>query len=221
MIQSARLFGLVFVIGLVAGCGEAQAVQPSSGTGGEGQSAPTSTPASEVGIVTTPSPTEAGQDQEPRGDARQEVNQLALGTLYLQETKYAITPAQAATLLPLWQGLQSALQSETTAQGEAGDLDLLLDQIEGAMTPEQNDVLASMSQDELLAWAQQQGLTRALGEGRGQFGNPPTPGAEGDQPARTPGARGTPQGGGPGPGGMGFAMVDNVINALQQLAGSQ
>ena len=48
-------------------------------------------------------------------DALSVSNQLVLGTVLLEETEYAVTPEQAATLLLLWQ----ALQGGVTAQAEA------------------------------------------------------------------------------------------------------
>ena len=54
------------------------------------------------------------------------VNQLALGTLQLEETEHAVTPDQAKALLLLWQ----ALQGGVTAEGEIG---AVLKGIEGAV----------------------------------------------------------------------------------------
>ncbi len=45
-------------------------------------------------------------------------NQLALGILALQDTPQAVTPEQAAELLPLWQAMYALEQAETTAQAE-------------------------------------------------------------------------------------------------------
>jgi hypothetical protein len=108
-------------------------------------------------------------------------NQLALGTLQLEETENAVTPEQAKALLPLWQALQGgALQSNT-------EINSVIKQIEGKMTSEQLAAIAAMqlTAEDLGAWAQEQGMvmdfspgaaaTRQAergGEGGpGQFGN--------------------------------------------------
>jgi hypothetical protein len=65
-------------------------------------------------------------------------SQLALGTLKLEGTENAVTPAQAKSLLPLWQALQSgSLQSDT-------ETNAVLKQIEKTMTPEQLAAIAAM-----------------------------------------------------------------------------
>jgi hypothetical protein len=80
-------------------------------------------------------------------------NQLALGTLELEETEHAVTPEQAKTLLPLWQ----ALQGGVTAQDEIG---AVLRGIEGAMTEGQLATIARMqlTQDDMQAWTEEHGL---------------------------------------------------------------
>ncbi len=108
-------------------------------------------------------------------------NQLALGTLQLEETENAVTPEQAKALLPLWQAIQGgALQSNT-------EVNAVIKQIEGKMTAEQLAAIAAiqLTAEDMSAWAQEQGLnmdfspealaTRQAergGEGGpGQFGN--------------------------------------------------
>jgi hypothetical protein len=103
-------------------------------------------------------------------------SQLMLGTLLLEGTEQAVTPEQAATLLPLWQALQGggvAIQAE---------IDAVLKQIEGAMTQEQLEAIAAMqlTQDDLRAWMEEQGMS----------GGGPGPGAGGpggDEGGRPPG----------------------------------
>jgi hypothetical protein len=79
-------------------------------------------------------------------------NQLALGTIQLEGTDNAVTIGQATALLPLWQ----ALQGGVTAQAE---VEAVLRQIEGTMTPEQLAAVAAMqlTQEDLRAWMQEQG----------------------------------------------------------------
>ncbi len=59
-------------------------------------------------------------------------SQLAVGTLNLKTTSYAVTADQAATLLPLWEGLKSLSSSSNFSQQE---YDALVKQIQGTMTP--------------------------------------------------------------------------------------
>ncbi len=62
------------------------------------------------------------------------VTRLAVGTLKLEGTDQAITSAQAAQLITLWQAYQSLSASDTTAQAE---LNALVVQIKGVMTAQQ------------------------------------------------------------------------------------
>lgn len=68
--------------------------------------------------------------------------QLALGTVQLDDTPYAVTVEQAATLLPLWQALQALVASGTAAQVE---LDAVVNQLQAAMTAEQLGAIAAMA----------------------------------------------------------------------------
>ncbi|MCR4406995.1 MAG: hypothetical protein NUW24_08740 [Anaerolineae bacterium] len=103
-------------------------------------------------------------------------SQLALGTIQLEGTENAVTPEQAKTLLPLWQ----ALQGGVTAQAE---INAVLKQIEKTMTQEQLQAIAAMqlTQEDLQAWMQKQGLQ--MPGGPGWAGGPPTPGAMATRPA--------------------------------------
>lgn len=92
--------------------------------------------------------------------------QLVLGTIQLEGTENAVTPGQAAALLPLWQALRGGVtvQAEMTA---------VLKQIEGTMTSEQLGAIVAMqlTQEDLRAWMEEQGV----GPGGG------FPGADGGQ----------------------------------------
>jgi len=94
-------------------------------------------------------------------------NQLALGTLELNQGDFAISAEQAQTLLPLWQALRSTQQAGGTAQAEVS---ALLTQIESAMTPEQLQAIAAMklTQPAMQDWATVNGIT--LGSGGGTPG---------------------------------------------------
>jgi len=111
-----------------------------TGCGG-GQSAPVAVAGAEVGdsyrSAMLPTSYEAALSA---GD------QLMLGTLKLEETGQAVTPEQAAKLVPLWRALQGL-----TAQVE---IEAVLKQIEEAMTDEQLISIANMrlTHDDLQAW---------------------------------------------------------------------
>ena len=94
-------------------------------------------------------------------------NQLALGTLELNQGDLAISAEQAQTLLPLWQALRSTQQAGGTAQAEVS---ALLTQIESAMKPEQLQAIAAMklTQPAMQDWATANGIT--LGSGGGTPG---------------------------------------------------
>jgi hypothetical protein len=127
---------------------------------------------------------------------------LALGTLNLEGTDLAVTPQQAATLLPLWQAADDLVKA---GNASTADQEAAFQQIQDAMTPEQQATMDAV---------------RANGQ-------PPagTPG-----PGGPPGAQGTPMPGGPqgmasngtpaAPPGMraGFetAIYQAVIDLLQQ-----
>jgi hypothetical protein len=216
MKQRLALFGLVLGIGLLAGCAGDQAASPSSAVADEDQSA--------AEEAVSPPDQETDMGQRPPDDAQMNVVWLAMGTLYLQETEVAITPDQAATLLPLWEGVQEALQNAPPAQADVAEL---LTQIEGAMTQEQNDALASISQEELMAWAQDQGLMPARGEGPGQPpGDAVPPGDQGEPPddlspeelATIQAERGVEGFGGFGR--FGAPIIGDVIGMLESLAAS-
>lgn len=163
---------------------------------------------------------------------------LALGTLNLEGTDLAVTPQQAATLLPLW---QTADDLAKAGNATAADQEAAFQQIQDAMTPEQMQAIQSMD----LSGQNMPDLAQKLGIGMpgGQAtltpeqqatmdaaranGQPPagTPG-----PGGPPGAQGTPMPGGPqgmasnvtpaAPLGMraGFetAIYQAVIDLLQQ-----
>lgn len=140
-------------------------------------------------------------------------NQLLLGTLALEGTPNAITPDQAAQLLPLWQALGSTTQSGAAAQAEVS---ALLTQIEEALTAEQLAAIKAMqlTQADLQEWAAANGVTLGSGSGSGQPGS---------GQGLSPEARATRQaeeGRTPGNGGNGAAaaMLQAVITYLKSLA---
>jgi hypothetical protein len=137
---------LVLVIGILVGCGGEEAT-PAPVDEGDGE---TYTSA----VLDTSYP-----------DALSVSNQLALGTIQLEETENAVTPEQAATLLLLWQALRGGVTAEA-------EVNAVLKQIEGTMTQEQLAAIAAMqlAQEDLRAWMEEQG--------QGMGGGPPGAGGE-------------------------------------------
>jgi hypothetical protein len=82
------------------------------------------------------------------------VSQLALGTLKLEDTENAVTPAQAAELLPLCRMLVSG-SPQSDAETYA-----VLEQIEGTMSGPQLAAINMMEleKEDVQAWMQEQGL---------------------------------------------------------------
>ncbi len=121
-------------------------------------------------------------------------SKLALGTLNLKTTSYAVTADQAATLLPLWEGLRALSANTNFSQQE---YDALVKQIQDTMTPDQTNAIAGMNltQADIGKTMQTLGLANGFGGGANANGTPI---------ARTPGARpGGTGGGGRGGGGFG------------------
>jgi hypothetical protein len=141
-------------------------------------------------------------------------NQLALGTLRLEETDDPVTAEQAAALLPLWQALRGTIGSGASAQAE---IDALLRQIEGTMSASQLSAIAAMrlSQADLQTWAQSQGLgngTRTgVGVGSGQPGSGQSLSAE-ERATRQAEREGT---GGGSASGTSRALLDAVIGLME------
>jgi hypothetical protein len=101
------------------------------------------------------------------------VNMLLVGILKLEGTDQAVTTAEAAKLLPLWQAYRSLSSSQTAAEAE---VDALLNQIESTMTPEQVQMIKDMN----LASSDMVELMQSMGGGMGPQGTP--------YPRSTPGA---------------------------------
>ncbi|MDY0018755.1 MAG: hypothetical protein RBT47_02000 [Anaerolineae bacterium] len=142
---------------------------------------------------------------------------LALGTLLLEETENAVTPEQAAALLPLWQAIRGG-----GLQGNA-ETEAVLKQIKAQMTAEQLGAIDAMelTAEDMSTWMEESGMDM---EAPGPMGTPGampggTPGVvpeggrgggQGAMPEGTPRAR--PGGGGPG-GGQG-AMPEGTPGAM-------
>jgi hypothetical protein len=142
--------------------------------------------------------------------------QLLVGTFKLEGTNQAVTQAQAATLLPLWQLLQSVSQSQMPGQGGPGaggpsdqaqsaatptaqtttvdtqsQIDTIVQKIVAAMTADQIKAITDMqiTNDMAQTVMSAQGITVSTAQ-PGNGGQAPTNGQQ-------PSAQGTPQAGGP------------------------
>ena len=124
------------------------------------------------------------------------MTQLVLGILRLEDTGDAVTAAQAAALLPLWQALQSG-----TIQNQA-ERAAVLSQIEGALTDRQIDAIGAMqlTATDLNDWAEANGIDLPQ---FGQFGQ----GGQGGQAGR---------GGQGGPGGIFADMSEDERAAFRE-----
>ena len=85
-----------------------------------------------------------------------EASQLQIGTLMLEDTPHAVTPAQAQELLPLWQMLRALQQSGTASQVE---IEATVNQIQAKMTPEQTAAIEEMN----LTMAEMRDMMQELG----------------------------------------------------------
>ena len=123
--------------------------------------------------------------------------ELLVGTWKLDGTAEALTPQQAAELLPLWQLFKTLSQSDTTAPAE---LEAVVRQIEGLMTADQ---LAAIEAMDIQATSMRELMTE-MGVSSGQGG------AEGMTPPEgvVPG-----QGRGPGGGGGGDLTPEQIATA--------
>jgi hypothetical protein len=156
--------------------------------------------ATPAGAATQAGPTQVAGVANPNNNNNTPLplaSQLALGTLNLKTTSYAVTAEQATTLLPLWEGLRSLSQSTTFSQIE---YDALVKQIQDSMKPEQVQAITDMklTQADIGKTMQALGFANGFGGGANTNGTPI---------ARTPGARpgGTGGNGGSRGGDGGFA----------------
>lgn len=138
-------------------------------------------------------------------------SQLVLGTLKLDETDLAVTPAQAAELVPLWQASRNLARSGT---GATEEVNAVLEQIQAAMTPEQLAAIAELklTRADNQAMAQELGLSTGTGEGAG--------GGQGSGQNLSPEERATRQAEKAASGTVGAseALLDELIEALEARA---
>ena len=91
--------------------------------------------------------------------------QLLIGTLKLEGADLAVTPEQASELLVLWQASSALSRSGT---GATEEVTAVLNQIEGAMTPQQITAIAEMqlTRENIQTMAQELGISSG-GDGTG------------------------------------------------------
>lgn len=143
------------------------------------------------------SETDTGAQFDPAARELPLSTKLAIGTMKLEGTEFAVTSDQAADLLPLWQVLNNLSSSDTAAPEE---ITAVTEQIQEAMTPEQLAAIDEMNLtgQDIFATMQELGLVNAPQvnasgtpqAGRGFEGGPMPEG-------------GFPPGGGPPEGGPG------------------
>lgn len=144
--------------------------------------------------------------------------QLTLGVLRLEGTENAVTPEQAAALLPVAQALQGrVLQSDT-------ERDAALAYIEAHLTPAQLAAIAGMqlTQDDWGTWTRDSDRGAGPGPGQGGAGVRVTPGAPGGSGGAFPGGRGTPpaMGARQGQFGRGTPQAGSVARGASSNAGT-
>ena len=129
---------------------------------------------------------------------------LAIGTLKLEGTEYAIASDQAADLLPLWQVLKSLSSSDSAAPEE---VTAVTEQIQETMTAEQLQAIEKMAitSEDMFATMQELGLVNAP---QVNASGTPQPGSgfaggQGQGPGGGFVPGGAPPGGGPPDGGPG------------------
>ena len=137
-------------------------------------------------------------------------NQLAMGTLELNQGELAVSAEQAKTLIPLWQALRSTQQASGTAQAE---VNALLTQIEAAMTPEQLQSIASkkLTFTDMQEWATVNGITMSSGGGQPGQGSGMSPEARATKQA----AEGVTSTSGSSGSKLPTALMDAVIASLE------
>ena len=180
---------LIIVLALSA-CGGSADV--TSNTGENNGSSPVESSSNDASSPAKSSPG-IGEDFQ---DALPISSQLGFGTLLLEDSEYAVDPAQAAELLPLWKAARSLNQSETVAEAE---LEAVFNQIQDTMTSEQISAIADLqlTGEEMAQLMEDLGLS--FGFGGGGFGNL-TPEQQATAQAARESGGGFPEGGVPGSG---------------------
>jgi len=140
------------------------------------------------------------------------LGQLMVGTFELEGTDHAVTAEQAAALVPLWKAYRGLSDSDSASQVE---MTALLDQIEGAMTEEQLDVISALelTNTEMRELMAELGIEMATGSGR--LANLSEEERSAVQAQRVAGGGGVPGMGGPGGGEAPSAEQIEALRAEQ------
>ncbi|MEW5940115.1 MAG: hypothetical protein AB1750_10660, partial [Chloroflexota bacterium] len=171
--------------------------------------------------ASAPTEVAATSQTDPSSQALDGISLLAIGTLQLKDTPQAVTPTQAADLLPLWQVYQSLSDSDNAAQEE---IDALVKQIEDTMTADQMSAINALGltpQDMFAAMQElgiEMGAGRPSGSGNSNDGGGFGPGAGGPPPDF--GGGGPPGGGQPGGGTGGTGLSPDQIATAQASRGA-
>jgi len=175
---------------------------------GSSESSGTTATGVQASITGTPAATEFNF-QLPATD------QLLIGTLMLENSDQAVTPEQAARLLPLWQLMKTLMESDTSVQAE---IDAVLKQINVEMTGDQLTWIANQdfSSQNTFQMMQQLGLSPSDSSGTSTNRFSGNAGQGGGRPDFVPG-EGGPGGGGfaGGPGGGEFAGGEGLTPEMQ------
>lgn len=83
-----------------------------------------------------------------------DATQLILGILSLDDTDMAVSPEQAETLLPLWESFLDNLSENQAFSGESVEI---LEQIKLVLTDEQQEIISSLSVNDLMSLMAQMG----------------------------------------------------------------
>ena len=139
--------------------------------------------------------------------------QLAIGTLKLEGTEFAVASNQASSLLPLWQVLLSLTESDSAAQEE---IDAIVEQIQETMTADQLQAIDAMglTNESVFTTMQEMGLVQQQANASGT----PQPGGnfpEGGFPGGGGPGGGPGGGGGPGSGADGGQLTPDQIATAQ------
>lgn len=177
--MNRAVFGLLILVTVLA----LSSCNRNSEAAADDANTTSSQPQEDEGAATDSAPTSALASNYE--GALPPTNQLIIGILRLEETDNAVNSAQAATMLPLWQALQSgAIQNQTERQA-------ILRQIEGALSEAQLEAIGSMQLTftDMNDWAQANGIELPqFGQG-GQAGQN---GQNGQNAQAGPGGQGGP-----------------------------
>ncbi len=159
--------------------------------------------------------TQTGSTQTTNGITTE--TQLALGSLKLEDTEYAITREQATELLPMWQVYGDLLTSDTAAQEE---IDALIEQIQETMTTDQMQTITQMgfTQQDVAAVVQASTVFTSTSQNDSSVTVPTGGGGQGGGGVGPADFAGGPPAGG---GGADFGGAGGPAAGLQQSQNSQ